>query len=131
VPGRAGHLFFTSGQQGDVRDPNPSPDAAFVRSKDGGVTWSAVPNVKEVYAFGFGKAGENAYPAIFIAGWVRGSYGIWKSLDEGATWTRLGSEYALDSLDTVKTIDGDKDDGRTVYIGFAGSGYAYYEMGAQ
>ena len=120
VPGRAGHLFFTSGQQGDPRDPNPSDSAPFLRSTDGGVTWSAISGVAEVYAFGFGKA-DGAYPTIFIVGWVRGAYGIWRSADEGKSWHRLGPEYALDSLDEVKTIDGDKDDGRRVYIGFAGS----------
>ncbi len=126
VPGRAGHLFFTSGQQGNPRDPNPAAAAPFMHSKDGGVSWAAVPGVKEVYAFGFGKA-QGAYPAIFIAGWVRGAYGIFRSTDEGATWTRLGDEYALGSFDTVTTIDGDKVDGRTVYVGFSGSGYAYYQ----
>jgi photosystem II stability/assembly factor-like uncharacterized protein len=126
VPGHAGHLFFTSGQQGDLRDPNPSDSAPFMHSTDGGVTWSAIRGVAEVYAFGFGKA-DGAYPTIFIAGWVRGAYGIWRSADEGKSWQKLGPEYALDSLDTVKTIDGDKDDGRRVYIGFAGSGYAYFE----
>lgn len=132
VPGHAGHLFFTVGQQGDPRDPNPSPDALFVRSKDGGVTWSAIPRVKEVFAFGFGKPQSGGYPAIYIAGWVQEAsawkYGIWSSTDEGETWQRLGGEYALDRLDTVKTIDADKDEGRTVYIGFAGSGYARYEL---
>jgi len=128
VPGRAGHLFFTSGQQGNPRDPNPSPKAAFMRSTDAGVTWSAVPDVKEVYTFGFGKpASEGAYPTLLIAGWVRGDYGIWRSIDEGRSWKRLGPEYALDSLDTVKTIDGDKDGSGRVWIGFGGSGYAYYD----
>jgi hypothetical protein len=28
----------------------------------------------------------------------------------------------------VDTIDGDKVDGRTVYVGFSGSGYAYYDV---
>jgi len=126
VPARAGHLFFTSGQQGDPRERNPSEDARFMRSTDGGATWRAIPDVKEVYAFGFGKA-EKTYPTIFIAGWVRGQYGIWSSADEGATWTRVGPEYPLGSLDAVKTIDGDKDELGTVYVGFAGSGYAYFK----
>jgi photosystem II stability/assembly factor-like uncharacterized protein len=125
VPGRAGHLFFTSGQQGTPRDTNPSTAAPFLHSRDGGATWAEIPRVSEVYAFGFGKA-EQSYPTLFIAGWYGGMYGIWKSTDEGASWKPLGPEYALDSLDTVKTIDGDKDRTGVVYLGFAGSGYAYY-----
>ena len=126
VPGHAGHLFFTSGQQGQPRDRNPSDAARFMRSTDAGVTWSAIRDVREVYAFGFGKA-EKTYPTIFIAGWVRAGYGIWSSADEGATWRRVGPEYPLGSLDTVKTIDGDKDELGTVYVGFGGSGYAYFK----
>jgi photosystem II stability/assembly factor-like uncharacterized protein len=99
-----------------------------MHSTDGGATWSPLPDVREVYAFGFGKA-EKTYPTVFIAGWVRARYGIWSSADEGATWKRIppDTEYALGSLDTVKTIDGDKDELGTVYVGFGGSGYAYFK----
>ncbi|HEY8153971.1 MAG TPA: hypothetical protein VII72_07580 [Myxococcota bacterium] len=124
VPGRAGHLFFTSGQQGDPRDPNPA-SSSFMRSTDGGVTWTAMPGVSEVYAFGFGKA-QRTYPTIYIAGWVNGAYGIWGSGNEGSSWAKLGGDFALGSLDAVKTVDGDKDTAGRVYVGFAGSGYAYF-----
>ena len=56
-----------------------------------------------------------------------GGGGFLSSADEGATWQRLGPEYPLGSLDTVKTIDGDKDEVGTVYVGFGGSGYAYFK----
>ena len=99
-----------------------------MRSTDGGASWSAIDGVREVLAFGFGKA-EKTYPTISIAGWVRGAYGIWSSADEGATWKRIPPdvEFPLGSLDLVKTIDGDKDELGTVYIGFGGSGYAYFK----
>ena len=121
VPGKAGHLFFTAGQQtgGDA------PSGPFVRSTDGGATWRAVRGVLEVYAFGFGKESPGtSYPTVFIAGWVGGAYGIWSSSNEGQSWTRIG-DYPLGSLDEVKAMDGDKNTYGTVYVGFAGSGYAY------
>ncbi len=121
VPGRAGHLFFTAGQQGGTGGPS----GAFVRSTDGGVTWSAVPNVLEVYAFGFGKeAPGGSYPTIYIVGWVSGVYGVWRSDNQAQSWTQVG-DYPLGSLDEIKAVDGDKNVYGTVYVGFAGSGYAY------
>jgi hypothetical protein len=121
VPGQAGHLFFTSGQL-DGDNPYDSP---LMRSADGGVTWTAVPNVLEAYAVGFGKAAPGAaYPAIFIVGWVGNVYGVWRSDDNAQSWVSLGA-FPLGSLDQIQTIDGDKNTYGTVYVGFSGSGYAY------
>jgi Bacterial Ig-like domain/Bacterial Ig domain len=125
VPGQAGHLFFTSGQLGAAGDPNPQPGASFMRSTDGGVTWTAVPNVLEVYCFGFGKsASPDGPPAIYIVGWVSNVYGIWQSNDDAQSWTKIG-DWPTGSLDAIKTISGDPDIYGQVYVGFAGSGYAY------
>lgn len=121
VPGKAGHLFFTAGQQSG----GDAPSGAFVRSTDGGASWREVPGVLEVHAFGFGKEAPGAsYPTLFIAGWVNGTYGIWSSSNEGQAWTRIG-DYPLGSLDQVKAIEGDHSTHGTVYVGFSGSGYAY------
>jgi hypothetical protein len=121
VPGQAGHLFFSSGQQSGT---NPAPNP-FMRSTDGGVTWTAVPDVLEVYAFGFGRSAPGgSYPTIFIAGWVDGVYGVWRSDDDAGSWVSL-DDFPLGSLDRIKTVEGDKNVYGTVYVGFAGSGYAY------
>jgi len=48
----SGHLFFTSGPQGGDPHPVASP---FMRSTDGGTTWTTIPNVLEVRVFGFGN----------------------------------------------------------------------------
>jgi len=125
VPGKAGHVFFTAGQL-DGGNPVQSP---LLRSTDGGATWAAVPRVLEVYACGFGKTAPGAaYPTIFVVGWVDGVYGVWRSDDEARTWVPLGA-FPLGSLDQIKTIDGDKDTYGKVYVGFAGSGYAYGVLG--
>jgi hypothetical protein len=124
VPGKAGHLFFTSGPQSGA-----TPSGAFMHSTNGGATWTAIPDVLEVFSFGFGKEATGAsYPTLYIAGYVRGEWGYWRSTDEGASWTKIGS-YPLGSLDEPKTIDGDKDVFGKVYVGFNGSGYAYGAIG--
>lgn len=125
VPGRAGHLFFTSGPQGGPDDWHPAKNP-FMRSTDGGKTWTAVADVFEVRAFGFGKPLID-YPTIFIAGWVHNKYGIWRSGDNTQTWVQIG-EYPLESLDGVAAIEGDKNVAGTVYLGFNGSGYAFGTM---
>lgn len=121
VPNRAGHLFFTSGQQ----TSGAAPTGPFMRSTDAGATWTAVPNVLEVFAFGFGKEAPGAaYPTLFIAGYVSGEWGYWMSTDAGGQWTKL-TDYPMGSLDQPTAVDGDKDVFGTVYVGFKGSGYAY------
>jgi hypothetical protein len=124
VPGFEGHLFFTVGQQGGAGDSNPA-DAPFMRSTDGGQTWTSVSNVKEVYDFGFGKpTSAGGYPTVFIAGWINNVWGIWRSADNCTTWEKVG-DFPLGSLDQIKTVAGDPNIYGRVYVGFSGSGYAY------
>jgi hypothetical protein len=119
VPNVAGALYFTTGLlEGDV----PMP---FMRSRDGGQTWQTLSTISKVRAFGFGKPQNAAAPStIFAAGEVAGQYGIYRSMDEGATWKRI-ADYPMGSLDTIKAIDGDKDVFGKVYVAFSGSGFGY------
>jgi hypothetical protein len=126
VPGRAGHLFFTSGPQGGAGDPHPAANP-FMRSTDGGATWMAVPNVLEVRAFGFGKP-LASYPTLFVVGWVNNKFGIWRSTDDAQSWTFIG-DFPTGSLANIQTIEGDKGIYGTVYVGFGGAGYAYGTLG--
>lgn len=124
VPNKAGELFFTGGPQNpdSLNSPQNEP---FLHSTDGGVTWTAVPNVLEVFDFGFGKAAPGTTtPAIYIVGFVNSKYGIYESDDDAQTWTQIGL-WPLWSVDTPKTIAGDMNAYGRVYVGFAGSGYLY------
>jgi len=120
VPGQAGHLFYTGGPYGS---PFTSADQ-LVRSTDGGATWTRVAKMSAV-TFGFGKAAPGrTYPAIYVVGFYNGVYGIYRSIDDAENWTKIG-DYPLDSFDLVKTIEGDANTYGKVYLGFAGSGFAY------
>ena len=124
VPGKAGHLFYTSGTQGGPDDAHPGA-VPFKRSIDGGTTWSDVSGVAEVLAFGFGKeAIPGGYPTIFIAGWVNNVYGIYRSLDNAVTWEKIG-DYPYGNIDAISAIEGDMSKFGRVYAGLAGSGWAY------
>lgn len=122
-PGRAGALFFTAGRTGG---PHPYPSFLY-RSGDGGATWSTVADVREVWAFGFGapKPHGSGIPAVFIVGWVRGEFGVWRSDDDCASWNRINDGYPNGSFDQINTIDGDSRVWGKVYIGFQGSGAAF------
>ena len=98
---------------------------AFYQSTDGGPPGHAVPNVLEVTTFGFGApATPGGYPSIYIVGYVNSVYGIWQSNDDAHSWTMIG-DYPNGSLDPIRTIAGDPNIYGQVYVGFAGSGYAY------
>jgi photosystem II stability/assembly factor-like uncharacterized protein len=127
VPGKAGHLFFTAGQSGKLGDKNPDQSRNFVHSIDGGVSWNKIPNVSEVYDFGFGKEAPGSdYPTIYMAGWVKNRWGIWESNNEGKTWFKIG-DFPTGSLAEITSIDGDKTTYGKVYVGLSGNGYAYGE----
>jgi photosystem II stability/assembly factor-like uncharacterized protein len=126
VPGEAGNLFFSNGPVG-CGGALECPDD-FYRSIDGGSSWTAVPNVHEVIAFGFGapKPGGSGYPAIYLNGWVNHVYGLWQSVDNASSWTQIGT-FANNDVDLVTTMSGDPNVYGRAYVGFRGSGDAYYD----
>ena len=120
VPGHAGHLFFTA-------DNPESTDTGLRRSRDGGESWTVVPAVTRVDDVAFGKAAKGAgYPAIYISGRVNGVYGIWRSVDDAATWQQL-TDFPVATLDQVTALGADPDVFGRVYIGYKGSGWVWGE----
>jgi photosystem II stability/assembly factor-like uncharacterized protein len=118
VPDNAGHLFFTAGLE---------QEQPLYRSNDGGASWSSVSGFKNVISFNFGKPAPSAsYPTIFVSGWFNGDYGIWRSTDNCATWTKIG-DYPLESIDLSPSIAGDPNIYGRCYVAFGGSGAAYID----
>ena len=112
IPGERGGLIFAS-------DDETLP---LLVSDDAGATWSEAPGVDRVAAVGFGAASRSlGAHAVYLAGDVDGSSGIWRSDDLAHSWTRIGDVPG--SLDAVTTIGGDPDSSGTVYVGLAGSSF--------
>ena len=129
VPGEASNLFYTPGPVGaSSATPANSP---FYRSTNGGATWTAVPNVLDVFSFGYGAAAPGqSYPAIDIVGYVNSVYGIWQSTDNAQSWTNIGGANMPNGLDWIDAISGDPNHFGQVYVGFHGGGYAYLPAGS-
>ena len=68
----------------------------------------------------------SATPTAYMYGRANGEpqLGVWRSTDDGATWSLLG-HYPLGSYAPVQTLAGDPNVAGRVYVGFAGSGFAY------
>ena len=80
APGRSGDLWL-------------STQSGLFRSTDGGVSFAAVNGVSASDTLGFGKAAQGAsYPAIYQVATIGGGYGIYRSTDTGATWTRINDD---------------------------------------
>lgn len=120
VPGKEGHLFFTSGH-------STAADTRLRRSLDGGAHWSILETVDRVDDVAFGKAAPGAaYPTIFLSGRVGGIYGIWRSVDDTTSWQRL-VDFPAGTLDQVTVMAGDPDIFGRVYLGYKGSGWIWGE----
>ena len=93
TPGKEGHLWVTGYAFDGVNG------GFLARSTDGGKTFVKIdPAEDPVYtqkiqhceAVGFGKAAPGAaYPVIYMYGSIAGALGIYQSLDEARTWTRI------------------------------------------
>lgn len=131
VPGFAGHLYWSGGQQG-----GGTAVSGLTKSTDGGVTWTPVPGVAETYSYGFGMIKSGAsYPTLFVAGFVGGTaesnWGIWRSTDADQatpTWTRISDGYPLGNFSLIKTVSGDMNRYGTVYVGTSGAGFLYGKL---
>jgi hypothetical protein len=127
VPGNAGHLFFAAGPQGAGGAPHPAPTRLY-RSKNGGASWTEIPNVAEPIAIDLGAiAPGRSYPTMYMVGWVRNEYGVWRSVDANEarpSWTKVAS-YPLGSMDAVSNVIADGVTWNKWYMGWSGSGYAY------
>ena len=111
TPGRAGDLWIAAYDGLYHRAPAER-------------TFSRLPKVEQIHAFGFGKAapGRKA-PALYLVGTVDGARGIYRSDDEAQNWTRIDDPAHQWGL--VLQIAGDPKRYGRAYVGTHGRGVFY------
>ncbi len=94
------------------------------RSTNSGTSFTTISNVSACSAVGFGKAAPGAtYVTLYMWGTVNGVTGIFKSIDEGATWTRLNDDaHQFGGPGNAQFVMGDMASYGTVYMSTVGRG---------
>ena len=126
MPGRAGNYFYTPGFQ-FAKHP---AETHLWKSINGGLTWSSCFGVNEAWSVGLGLQSPTAMAiqrSTSTVGFITlGACG-------GATMAaQLGSEmsnlYPADTVDEVRSIEGDANVYGNVYLGLVGSGWIYGKL---
>jgi hypothetical protein len=120
--GRAAAVF---GMEGEVW---VAAGSNLYHSKNSGAGATRVTTVTSVTSVGFGKAAPGkTYPAVYIIGTVGGVTGVFRSIDEGATWLRVNDDqHQFGQMDNVA---GDEEYYGRVYVTTQGRGIPYGEPG--
>lgn len=111
TPGHPGELWLASGH-------------GLFSFKSFGSQVSKLDNIDSATRIGFGRAAPGLdYPALFVVGRLNGVYGIYRSDDTGATWTRINDFQH--QFFTIDAITGDPRIYGRVYLGTSGRGIIY------
>jgi len=114
VPGHAGNLWLTAGNQG------------LYRSTDGGAHFTKVEGIEDAGSIGFGKpAPGRDYPTLYLTYQTpSGESGVFRSEDIGKTWIRL-NDFAHQYGWPGQIVEGDPRVFGRVYLGTNGRGIIY------
>jgi xyloglucan-specific exo-beta-1,4-glucanase len=130
VPGREGHLWAPLDQAQSWAENGKYSTNGLAFSDDGGVTWMRFPAVYSAHAVGIGKAAEGAdYETLFIwgvAGESTNPLGIYYSIDQGASWTRMNDDaHQFGGPGNGAFVQGDMNVFGRVYMSTVGRGLIY------
>ncbi len=116
VPGNEGHVWVALSN-------------GLTYTTNSGTSWTTVTNVSYCRAVGFGKAATGAtYPAVYIWGTVSGVKGIFRSTDQGASWTRINDDaHEWGGVGNGNFVMGDMNVYGRAYMGTVGRGVVVVE----
>lgn len=117
VPGKEGEVWV------------PLYNGGLSRTTNSGTAFNKITNVTSCGAVGFGKpAPGKTFPTVYIWGTVGGALGVYRSVDEGASWKRVNDglhEYGGPA--NGQFVIGDMNVYGRVYMSTAGRGIVYGE----
>jgi len=112
------------GHEGDLWIPRGN--SGLMRSTNSGASFASIAGVTQAAYVGFGKAAAGqSYPAVFISGTVGGVVGLFRSDDQGATWTLINDPQHEYGLASIHDLCGDPRVYGRVYFGTEGRGIVY------
>jgi hypothetical protein len=118
-PTRGGEVWIAA-----VPNLGTEPSALF-RTTDGGASVQRIASVRFATHVAFGKSPSATSPAIYMVGTPLdvppNMIGVYRSLDEGATWTRL-SDPSERTFQRAAAMDGDMRVEGRVYVAMSGRG---------
>ena len=123
APGFTGHVWVALYGGGLAYTTNgTSSSTAFTK----------INSVTSCTAVGFGKTATGAtYPTIYIWGVIGGVEGVYRSIDQGASWTRINDDlHEWGGPGNGQFVIGDMNTYGRAYISTAGRGIAYIESGS-
>jgi uncharacterized protein (TIGR03437 family) len=112
------------GREGDVWLPL---SGGLYHSTNSGTSFTRISTIESAPLAGFGMAAPSAsYPALYVVGTVGGVYGIFRSDDIGASWTRINDD--AHQYGELAVITGDPRVYGRVYLGTMGRGILYADI---
>jgi hypothetical protein len=115
------------GHEGDIWVP--LGNSGLGHSINSGASFATLPGVQKASYVSLGKAAPSqSYPAIFISGTVTNVVGIFRSDDQGATWTRINDDQHQFGLSWVHAFCADPRIYGRVYFGTEGRGIIYGDI---
>jgi hypothetical protein len=120
MPGIEGDIWLAGGKEGDIY--------GLWHSTGSGVSFTKLTNVEEADNIGFGKAAPGrSYMTLFISAQINGVRGIFRSIDAGATWSRINDNRHQFAW-TGSCITGDPRIYGRVYVSTNGRGIIYGDI---
>jgi xyloglucan-specific exo-beta-1,4-glucanase len=118
VPGLEGHLWV------------PLYSGGLARSTNSGTSFTKITSVSACSAIGLGKAATGAnYHTLYMWGTVNGVTGVFRSIDQGATWLRVNDDaHQYGGPGNGQFVIGDMNVYGRVYMSSVGRGIPYADL---
>jgi hypothetical protein len=97
------------------------------RSTNSGVSFFKVPGVQAAHTVGFGRtATGTGYPVVYLHGQIGGTWGVYRSENQGTNWTRINDDQH--QYGNIQQVIGDPKIYGRCYIAAGGRGVLYGDI---